>query len=375
MSQGTDTAATLGSSYARTAHRYHTDIDHGARWVELANPYRYFRGKWEVTYREITSGDTHLRTIMHPTSNLPPKPLDDLPACVDIIAQITGTDPADVTRTLRAEHARIGTAVSRDIRTRGVKPHVMSPAMHEFYAATNAFLYETLVWNRFKTKHVLRSRVLAFLEKHCPRPARVLVFGDGLGFDCTALAAAGYEVMYLEVGEKSEAFAREVFRRNAVTVEVQHDLQAVAPGSCDAVVCLDVLEHVENPPELVSELAHRLTSGGLLITHAPFAYIGPSVCTHLRTNVRYSGDIKRLYAPADLTPIDGSALWMPVVLEKAAGRSHRTFGMRARLLWTLGRLFLRGVSLWPAFFALCCEANAFRECRRLVAQTAWNEPE
>jgi len=323
----------------------------------------------------IAPADTHLRTIMHPTSNLRPKPLDDLPACVDIIARITGTDPVEVTRTLRAEHARIGTAVSRDIRTRGVQPHVMSPAMHEFYAATNAFLYETLVWNRFKTKHVLRSRVLAFLEKHCPRPARVLVFGDGLGFDCAALAGAGYKVMYLEVGKKSEAFAREVFRRNAVTVEIQHDLQAVAPESCDAVVCLDVLEHLENPPELVAELAHRLTAGGLLITHAPFAYIGPSARTHLRINVRYSGDIKRLYTPVNLIPVDGSALWMPVVLEKAASRPHRHFGMRARLLWTLGRLFLRSVSLWPAFFALCCEANAIRECRRLVAQTAWDEPE
>jgi len=310
---------------------------------------------------------------MPPPSVLRPQPLDDLPACIDIIAAITGAEPSVVDRTLRAEHARIGTAVGRDIRARGVRPHVMSPAMEEFYATTDAFLYETLVWNRCDTKHGLRERVLSSLERHRPRPARVLVFGDGLGFDCAALAMAGYEVTYLEVGLKSVAFAHEVFRRNGVTVDIRDDLATVAAASCDAVVCLDVLEHVPDPPGLVAELARRLKVGGLLVAHAPFAYVGPSARTHLKTNVRYSGDVRRMYAPAGLVPVDGTPLWMPIVLEKAAGKNPRRCGPPAGISRACGRLLLRAVAFCPALFTLCCEVNAALECRRLVARTEWPE--
>lgn len=311
---------------------------------------------------------------MQPPSVLRPQPLDDLPACIDIIAAITRSDPAAVQRTLRAEHARIGTAVGRDIRARGVEPHVMSPALEDFYASTDAFLYETLVWNRCDTKQGLRGRVLSALQRHFPRPTRVLVFGDGLGFDCAALAIAGHEVTYFEVGLKSVAFAREVFRRNGVAVDIRDDLGTIPADSYDAVVCLDVLEHVPDPPGLVAELARRLKFGGLLVTHAPFAYVGPSACTHLRTNVRYSGDVRRMYAPAGLVPVDGTPLWMPIVLEKAAGRARRRFGLLAGISWVLVRPVLRAASAWPALFTMCCEANAVLECRRLVARTGCPKP-
>ncbi|MBN1490090.1 MAG: class I SAM-dependent methyltransferase [Phycisphaerae bacterium] len=55
-------------------------------------------------------------------------------------------------------------------------------------------------------------------------------------------------------------------------VDIVSDITAIpeADASFDAVMCIEVLEHVPNPVEALRELARLLRSGGTLIVTAPF---------------------------------------------------------------------------------------------------------
>ena len=81
-------------------------------------------------------------------------------------------------------------------------------------------------------------------------------------------------------------------------------------------MCLDVLEHVPDPPALVREIASYLKPGGVLLCSAPFYYVSESASTHLASNKTYSGDLRRLYTPAGLAPVDCAPMWIPIALEK-----------------------------------------------------------
>ena len=249
-------------------------------------------------------------------SPLAPAPLDDLPSAIGLIAEVTGASPADVRHRLQREHQWLGCNVRDEMRRQNVPPFVFGAAMERFYAETDAFVYETFTWNRCLTKQKMRCWILSFLQRRYGGPARILAFGDGLGFDSAGLALAGHKVTYFDVGQRSIAFARKVFARNGVHVDMLTNPEELAAESFDAVVCLDVLEHVPSPPHLVRQLAAYVRPGGHLLAHGPFWFLHPLVGTHLAANRKYSGELRRLYGEAGLRAVDAALAWNPIALEK-----------------------------------------------------------
>jgi SAM-dependent methyltransferase len=107
-----------------------------------------------------------------------------------------------------------------------------------------------------------------------------------------------------------------VFELAGRSVRMLTDPGEISAESFDAVVCLDVLEHVPDPPAFVRMIAGCLREGGRLIVHAPFYMIHPAYPTHLKANRRYSGRVS-LYTGAGLRLVDGRAFWNPLVFEKS----------------------------------------------------------
>ncbi len=274
-------------------------------------------------------------------------PLADDAFLVDVLADLTHQDKADVQRRFEREQQDPGVTVREALADWHLQPYVWHDSLADFYHQTDAFLFETLIWNRNPVKNQMRQWIGEFLLRDTPGPARVLTFGDGLGIDSHYLAQAGHAVDSFEVSEKCIRFAETFGKRMGTSITVIEHQGRIVPNSYDVVVCLDVLEHVPDPKGMVQQLAGYLKPGGRLIVHAPFWFIHPAVVTHLASNRAYSGDSRRLYRPAGLRAIDGQFFWSPIVLEKIAGASRRTpVSLGKRLSLTLGGLLLSVARVW-----------------------------
>lgn len=247
------------------------------------------------------------------------------------IAELTRRPEEWVRSRLREEFDNPGINVARAFREAGLEPYVWSDELAHFYKQTDAFLYELLVWNLNKLKRRMRRRVAQHLANSEKQTLDVLSIGDGLGLDSAYLAQAGHRITYFEVPGYAESFARKVFAESADEITVLTNQGQIPLGAYDAVVCLDVLEHVPDPPGFVQVISGYLRPSGLLIVHAPFYMIHRSNPTHLRANRRYSGSLS-LYEKQGFRLMGGEPGWNPIVLQKAGGDSARRSRFSPKLL-------------------------------------------
>lgn len=261
----------------------------------------------------------------------PSEQLPDQEKIVSWIVELTRQPEAPVRSRLREEFDNPGTNVARAFRETGLERYVWNDRLARFYEQTDAFLYELVIWNRNKLKRRMRRWVAKHLANSEKRTLDVLSIGDGLGLDSAYLARAGHRVTYFEVPGYTESFARKVFVECGQDVTVLTEQSDIPLGAYDAVVCLDVLEHIPDPPRFVEVIAGYLRPGGRLIVHPPFYMIHPSNPTHLKANRRYSGSLS-LYEKHNLRLVDGEPGWNPIVLQKAGSGSARRLRFTPKLL-------------------------------------------
>ncbi len=276
-------------------------------------------------------------------------PIHSSTQMAELIASVTHQPLAEVIEGLKKEFLNPGSTVARDFESRGIARHVMSDAMMRFYSETDAFLYELAVWNRNANKRFMCRRILEMIALHHSGALDVLSIGDGLGFDCLEFARAGHRVTCFELPGKTEACARRVFASSHVDVRVLTETIELLPNSCDVLVCLDTLEHVPDPREMVRQIAGYLRPGGLLFIHAPFYMIHPHYPTHLKSSRKFCGDLTP-YTDQGLRPIDGDIFWKPLVLAKAGtDGKFPAVATRKKVELHLGGIILRlgRIGLYP----------------------------
>ena len=97
---------------------------------------------------------------------------------------------------------------------------------------------------------------------------RVLDVGCGGGLLSEGLAASGAEVTGLEPGEGAVGAARAHLQVSGLSVDYRQaelgEFLAEAPEPFDVITCMEVLEHVPDPGELMRQCADLLRPGGLL---------------------------------------------------------------------------------------------------------------
>lgn len=299
-------------------------------------------------------------------------PLTRADHLIELIAKITGRPQSDVVERLRREEESLGRAAYEDLQSRGLPSYVWSDELAEFYEQTDAFLFESLVWNVTRHKNQMRRWIGEFLRRNFDRPVHILMYGDGLGIDSFYLTQAGHRVESFEVSQACVQFAEAIFATGDVDVRIHRSLDDLPTEHFDVLICLDVLEHVPDPPALVKQLSQTLRPGGHMIVHAPFFYVHPAVCTHLRANRRYSGDIRRLYRPAGLRLVDGRLSWDPIVLRKVGDRSSplpRSWWRPWLLRWS--GLFLAVGRYWSTPHAMMAQRlTRAREVRLTETETS-----
>ncbi len=291
------------------------------------------------------------------TEALPP--LNDVLTIAQWLSEITGQDLDNVQRRLLAESNFVGHNVFEAAKDFGLVPHIWNERLLEFYGGTDAFMFETVTWNATRMKHDMRNAVCRALMKHLPQGAKVLCYGDGMGFDSAALARCGFRVTCYEVSGPCLEFARRLFALNGLEISIERSEQNLADEVFDGIVCLDVLEHVPDPIQTVQKFSKWLNETGFLVAHAPFYHVDATRPTHLHSNRRFSGVIEGLYGRAGFFAVEtcGPVL-NPILLQKQSDNSVTpTLPSRLRLrfaqsiVWIAG--YLRHVPRWVA--AVVCK--------------------
>lgn len=121
----------------------------------------------------------------------------------------------------------------------------------------------------FKPLHRIQPLRLDYLlDVVDPAGRRALDVGSGGGLLAEGLAHADARVTGIEPGESAVAAARTHAREGGLEISYYHgelgDFLREEPGEFDLVTCMEVLEHVPDPGELVAQCAQVLAPGGLL---------------------------------------------------------------------------------------------------------------
>jgi 2-polyprenyl-3-methyl-5-hydroxy-6-metoxy-1,4-benzoquinol methylase len=96
----------------------------------------------------------------------------------------------------------------------------------------------------------------------------VLDYGGGDGSLSMRLRERGLRVTYVDIPSTSKDFASWVFRKRGLNIDVLdafEDSEIIWGRQYDTVLCIEVIEHVTNPTDLLGRLTRSLRNGGKLI--------------------------------------------------------------------------------------------------------------
>ena len=146
------------------------------------------------------------------------------------------------------------------------------------------------------------------LQAKLPSGAEVLDVGCGNGVISRSLGEKGFAVKGIDVSDKAIARARELNKFPNVRFEVVSAERLVADGhKYHAVICSEVLEHLNDPGKLLSVLHQLLDPNGVLIVTVPNG-VGP----------------RELFVTRPIIAMQKKNNWM----WRAVQRTKRLFGYR-----------------------------------------------
>jgi SAM-dependent methyltransferase len=146
------------------------------------------------------------------------------------------------------------------------------------------FAEEHHFWHRARNRLIVRR-----LRALAPR-ARVLELGCGAGCVTAALSRAGYEVTGLD---GHPALLEVASRRVPGVPLVCHDLRASKPSPAgapfDVVALFDVIEHLDEPAQVLETAAELARPGGLVVGTVPASmFLWSGIDEHSGHKIRYS---------------------------------------------------------------------------------------
>jgi 2-polyprenyl-6-hydroxyphenyl methylase/3-demethylubiquinone-9 3-methyltransferase len=193
----------------------------------------------------------------------------------------------------------------------------------------------------FRPLHDINAARIAYIEQRAPlQGRRVLDVGCGGGLAAEAMAKRGAQVTGIDLGEQTLEVAKLHALDSALTVDYlleSAEVHAARNGErYDVVTCLEMLEHVPDPPSVIAAIAASVKPGGSVFLSTInrnlkaylLAIVGAEHVLGLLTKGTHS--YERFIRPSEL------ARWSRIVnleIVDAAGIDYNPFSRRC----TIGR--------------------------------------
>ncbi|MDH0865081.1 bifunctional 2-polyprenyl-6-hydroxyphenol methylase/3-demethylubiquinol 3-O-methyltransferase UbiG [Mitsuaria sp. GD03876] len=149
------------------------------------------------------------------------------------------------------------------------------------------------------------------------RGQRVLDVGCGGGILAESMAHRGADVLGIDLADKGLKVATIHAARSQARVAYRHiaaeDLAREAPGAFDVVTCMEMLEHVPDPAQVVAACATLVKPGGWVffstINRSPLSWLVAIVGAErvLKVLPRGSHDFAKFIRPRELKAMAASA--------------------------------------------------------------------
>ncbi|HXE55214.1 MAG TPA: methyltransferase domain-containing protein [Tepidisphaeraceae bacterium] len=229
--------------------------------------------------------------------------------------------------------------------------------------------------------HARAKLMLALLRKHGVRPpAHVVDAGCGWGVNLTSLEASGYQLTGLDISSRCLQ-QLDSPSRDLILADLTQPLPDNAPKA-DAVIALDVIEHLDDDRGAVRNLMRLLKPGGVLIVSVPalpdlFSEFD-SVQGHRRRYLPSTLRAACTHAGLEIRQLSWWGSWMVPLLRRRKGQTFAGAGSSAAEVYRKylalppfpGPLILRAGYGFEHNYALRgltrTGTSLFCVCRRLV---------
>lgn len=145
--------------------------------------------------------------------------------------------------------------------------------IHEYYANHEEYIPELHFWNTLNVGWIREQ--IQFMNDH--NVETVLDYGAGVGDHVLAFNEFGFDPTYLDIdGVLSDHFKTRCEKRNTpipieLITEPGYDLRdSRSVGEVDAILSIEVLEHVPDPIRVIDSWTETLSDDGVLITSWTF---------------------------------------------------------------------------------------------------------
>ncbi len=211
------------------------------------------------------------------------------------ITDFTGLDKEEVEEKVWLEALNPGLNVKNDAVKFGVDLHIYNDKMEKFYRESYGFVFETYVESfrsgKKRVMELIKLRITDYIEQG-EKEIKILMLGDGIGYDLTRLYGhfGHAKFYYFDVpGSKTYDVAIKRFKKYNIEVNLINDYNDIPYEFFDVVVCLEVLEHLPDPPEAINNIYKFLKTNGVVLVTESFDNVGSNFPTHLKSNVKYAG--------------------------------------------------------------------------------------
>jgi len=172
--------------------------------------------------------------------------------------------------------------------------------IRNYYKENPFYVFDIIFWHATKEQRMLRSEISGLAK------GRVLDYGGGVGNICMMVADKKLEVDYADLPGRTFNFAKWLFKKKRYNIFMIDLSKDKISKKYDTIFCIDVIEHVTNPKDLLRDFVNYLTPRGQLIITA----LDPIVNELLPMHFKLGFNPKEYLESLGMAKTDNQYVWV-----------------------------------------------------------------